>query len=71
MAPLREHVNILLSAHIDEQGRPMENVNQLRIDLAAAYRWAVRFGLHEGISNHFSVALDDDTFLINPHGLHW
>jgi ribulose-5-phosphate 4-epimerase/fuculose-1-phosphate aldolase len=45
----------------------MENVNQLRIDLAAAYRWAVRFGLHEGISNHFSVALDDDTFLINPH----
>ena len=49
----------------------MENVNQLRIDLAAAYRWAVRFGLHEGISNHFSVALDDDTFLINPHGLHW
>jgi len=49
----------------------MEDINQLRIDLAAAYRWAVRFGLHEGISNHFSVALDDDTFLINPHGLHW
>lgn len=49
----------------------MDDVRQLRIDLAAAYRWAVRFGLNEGISNHFSVALDDDTFLINPHGLHW
>ena len=49
----------------------MEDVQQLRIDLAAAFRCAVRFGLNEGISNHFSVALDANTFLINPHGLHW
>ncbi|MEC8372512.1 MAG: class II aldolase/adducin family protein, partial [Pseudomonadota bacterium] len=49
----------------------MEDVQQLRIDLAAAFRCAVRFGFNEGISNHFSVALDADTFLINPHGLHW
>ena len=49
----------------------MEDVKQLRTDLAAAFRCAVRFGLNEGISNHFSVALEDDTFLINPHGLHW
>ena len=49
----------------------MDDVRQLRIDLAAAYRLAVRFGFNEGISNHFSVGLDDGTFLINPHGLHW
>lgn len=49
----------------------MIDERQARIDLAAAYRWAVRFGLNEGISNHFSVALDDARFLINPHGLHW
>ena len=49
----------------------MEDVKQLRIDLAAAYRWAVRFGFNEGISNHFSIAIDEETFLINPHGMHW
>lgn len=44
-----------------------------RIDLAAAFRLAARFGYEEGVANHFSVALDDDgsTFLVNPHGLHF
>ena len=49
----------------------MDDIRQLRIDLAAAFRCAVRFGFSEGISNHFSVALENDRFLINPHGLHW
>ena len=71
MQPLRAVVNILLSGETGEKGCPMDDVTQMRIDLAAAYRLAVRFGFNEGISNHFSVALDDDTFLINPHGLHW
>lgn len=46
-------------------------LQQARIDLAAAFRWAVRHGLHEGICNHFSLAVGDDQFLINAHGYHW
>ena len=30
-----------------------------RIDLACALRWAVRYGLHEGVDNHFSMAVPD------------
>ncbi|MBM3492099.1 MAG: aldolase [Alphaproteobacteria bacterium] len=46
---------------------------QARVDLAAAFRLAVRFGLHEGICNHFSMLLPGarDRFLLNPYGLHW
>lgn len=46
-------------------------IRQARIDLAAAFRWAVRHGLNEGICNHFSLAVGDDRFLVNAHGLHW
>lgn len=52
----------------------MENdIEALRVDLAAALRWAARLGLHEGICNHFSVAASPagDRFLVNPLGLHW
>jgi ribulose-5-phosphate 4-epimerase/fuculose-1-phosphate aldolase len=46
---------------------------QARIDLAAAFRWAVRLGFHEGIANHFSVVVSDDgrRFLINPRWRHF
>jgi len=46
---------------------------QARIDLAAAFRWAARLGMHESIANHFSVALSDDgsQFLLNPMGRHF
>jgi ribulose-5-phosphate 4-epimerase/fuculose-1-phosphate aldolase len=42
-------------------------------DLALALRAAAHHGLSEGVCNHFSVALPDDSrrFLINPRGLHW
>ncbi|NKC01567.1 MAG: hypothetical protein GKR90_24125 [Pseudomonadales bacterium] len=40
-------------------------------DLAAAFRLAAHFGFHEGICNHFSVALKDGSYLLNPHGIHW
>ncbi len=55
----------------------MQNgIRQLRIDLAAALRWAARLGLNEGVDNHFSVLVPDGTvrgnrFLINPHRWHW
>ena len=44
-----------------------------RIDLTAALRWAERFGLNEGIDNHFSCAVSGDgsEFLVNPLGSHW
>lgn len=46
---------------------------EARRDLAAALRWAVRMNFHEGVCNHFSLALPGsaDRYLINPHGLHF
>ncbi len=44
-----------------------------RTDLAAAFRWAARLGMHEAIANHFSAAVSDDgaRFLLNPVGAHF
>jgi ribulose-5-phosphate 4-epimerase/fuculose-1-phosphate aldolase len=44
-----------------------------RFELAAAFRLAVRFGFHEGVCNHFSLAMTDDgrEFLVNPYGRHF
>ena len=44
-----------------------------RVDLAAAFRWTVRCNLHEGVANHFSLAVSDDgqKFLMNPNGRHF
>lgn len=51
----------------------MTHVDELRRDLAAAIRLADRFGLSEGVCNHFSVAIpgEDDRYLVNPFGVHW
>lgn len=45
----------------------------LRRDLAAAFVLADRFGLSEGICNHFSAVLpgQEERYLINPYGVHW
>jgi len=43
----------------------------LREDLALALRAAAFHGFSEGVCNHFSVAVSDSTFLLNPRGLHW
>ncbi len=55
-----------------------ESLREARIDLACALRWAARLGLHEGVCNHFSLAVPDEDgvmrgnrFLINPYGWHW
>ncbi|MES3000301.1 MAG: aldolase [Pseudomonadota bacterium] len=42
-----------------------------RTDLALALRAAAMHGLSEGVCNHFSVAVGEGRFLINPRGLHW
>lgn len=46
---------------------------QARVDLAAAFRWAARLGMHESIANHFSLAVSGDgrQFLLNPVGSHF
>lgn len=47
------------------------DTQQARLDLAAALRLAAHFDLNEGICNHFSVAIGGDSYLLNPHGIHW
>ena len=51
---------------------PMDE-QEARVELAAAFRLAVMFDFHEGISNHFSMLIPgrEDRFLINPLGLHF
>ena len=46
---------------------------QLRVDLAAAFRLAVEFDWHEGVANHFSLAVSPDgrKFLLNPRWKHF
>ena len=46
---------------------------QLRIDLAAAFRLAVKHDWHEGVANHFSAAVSPDgkQFLMNPRWMHF
>ncbi|WP_372573588.1 class II aldolase and adducin N-terminal domain-containing protein [Ruegeria jejuensis] len=44
-----------------------------RVDLAAAFRWTVRLDMHEGVANHFSLAVNEDgtQFLMNPNQMHF
>src|SRR6056297_1686637 len=46
---------------------------QERVDLAAAFRWTARLNMHEGVANHFSLAINDDgtRFLMNPNQMHF
>ncbi len=50
---------------------PTTLVDAARVDLACALRAADDHGFGEGVCNHFSLALGDGTFLINPQGLAW
>ncbi|MGJ4946463.1 class II aldolase and adducin N-terminal domain-containing protein [Bradyrhizobium sp. HKCCYLS1011] len=53
------------AASLDEQ--------QLRIDLAAAFRIIAKLGIHEAVANHFSAAVSADgrRFLMNPKWRHF
>ncbi|KMW59725.1 Ribulose-5-phosphate 4-epimerase [Candidatus Rhodobacter oscarellae] len=55
------------------QIRPNLDHWQERVDLAAAFRWTARLNLHEAVSNHFSLAVNDDgtQFLMNPNQVHF
>jgi len=53
--------------------QPDDTLYEERCDLAAAFRWTARLNMHEGIANHFSLAVSDDgsRFLLNPYGWHF
>lgn len=46
---------------------------QERVDLACAFRWTARLNMHEGVSNHFSLSVNEDgtKFLMNPNQVHF
>ncbi|MBD1550220.1 class II aldolase/adducin family protein [Pseudomonas typographi] len=46
---------------------------QLRVQLAATFRMVAQLDWHEGVANHFSVALSEDgqRFLLNPKWRHF
>ncbi len=54
---------------------PRANIDHLeeRAELAATFRWTARLGMHEAVSNHFSLAVNDDgsRFLMNPNQVHF
>jgi ribulose-5-phosphate 4-epimerase/fuculose-1-phosphate aldolase len=50
---------------------PTTLADAARADLACALRAAADYGFGEGVCNHFSLALPDGSFLINPQGLAW
>ena len=58
-----------------QSGNPdsMATESQLRIDLAAAFQIAAYMDWHEGVANHFSVAVSENagTFLLNPKWKHF
>jgi ribulose-5-phosphate 4-epimerase/fuculose-1-phosphate aldolase len=55
--------------------RPTANLSHWaeRVDMAAAFRWTARLGMHEAVANHFSLAVNEDgtQFLMNPNQRHF
>ncbi|WP_370228285.1 class II aldolase and adducin N-terminal domain-containing protein [Cognatishimia sp.] len=55
--------------------RPTANLSfwAERVDMAAAFRWTERLGMHEAVANHFSLAVNEDgtQFLMNPNQRHF
>jgi ribulose-5-phosphate 4-epimerase/fuculose-1-phosphate aldolase len=57
---------------IETPGASVATDRVARLELAAAFRLAVRMDLHEGVCNHFTLMLSDgQRFLLNAYGLHW
>ncbi len=53
--------------------RPNMDHWEERVDLAASFRWTARLNMHEAVSNHFSMAVNEDgtQFLMNPNQMHF
>lgn len=65
------HTNGKAPAVLKNSELDADVVRQARVDLAACFRMAARYGYHEGICNHFSFVVPgrDDLFLVNPYGM--
>ena len=60
-------------AALDEGRKANWDHEDERVDLACAFRWAVRYDFHEAVANHFSLAVNEDgtRFLMNPNQRHF
>jgi ribulose-5-phosphate 4-epimerase/fuculose-1-phosphate aldolase len=60
-----------MRSHIPNIDLDTPEIQEMRLDLAAALRMCAHLGLHEGIDNHFSALLpgENNLFLVNPYGL--
>ena len=65
-------MSVMKSLRADDLA-PASEIQQARVDLAAAFRWFARLGMHEAVANHLSVAVsaDGSKFLMNPRGRHF
>src|SRR5277367_864154 len=62
-----------MNASLKPVDRGVAAERSARVDLAACYRLADRFGLNEGIDNHLTMLLPghSDRFLLPPFVMHW
>ena len=62
-----------MSAPLQRQAQAAIDHWPERIDLAAAFRWTARLRLHEGVANHFSLAVNEKgtRFLMNRNQVHF
>jgi len=62
-----------MTTNMHEDDFDSDSIRTLRNDLALALRAAAHHGLSEGVCNHFSVEIPDESgrFLLNPRGLLW
>src|SRR5450755_3207873 len=62
-----------MNANLKSVQTSADACTQARVDLAACYRLADRFGLNEGIDNHLTLLVPGyaDRFLLAPFGMHW
>jgi ribulose-5-phosphate 4-epimerase/fuculose-1-phosphate aldolase len=62
-----------MNANLKSNRRATDAERSARVDLAACYRLAERFGLNEGIDNHMTMLVPGytDRFLLAPFGMHW
>ena len=60
-------------AHAHKDARTNLPNHAERVDLACAFRWTARLGMHEAVANHFSLAVDaaGTQFLMNPNQVHF
>jgi ribulose-5-phosphate 4-epimerase/fuculose-1-phosphate aldolase len=62
-----------MSVHVLHTPNALDEVQQIKVHLAAALRMAVLDGFEEGIDNHFTACVPGktDQYFVLPFGQHW